>query len=194
MRRFLALLMEHPELLFIAVVWIAGMLGQLGKLAKKRAPSLPPSPPSNEGLDAEAVAREMRRILRQPESESERVEPTPVPVTVVKRQAPLTERRSRTPLVERPPTPVAPTTSARRLPLHAASHVGESMEQRARRQRSVLGEHGRAHELGGLGGRVHQASATREAVHRYALDDLKRAFVLAEVLGPPLAIRRDREV
>ena len=129
-------------------------------------------------------------ILRHPEVEPAEPPPPapPKPLVVVP------ERRTRTPLVERPPTPVMPSAAARRLPIHVTPHVGEAMEQRTQRQLARLGERGRAHELGDLGGRVHHGGAARSGGHRYALDDLKRAFVLAEVLGPPLAMRREREV
>jgi hypothetical protein len=34
----------------------------------------------------------------------------------------------------------------------------------------------------------------RTDARRFALGDLKRAFVLSEILGPPLSIRREREL
>lgn len=188
MRRLLQFLVENPILLLVLVGWLAGLVGQIGKAAKKArergqpAPAEPPPADAEPELDAEAIAREMRRILRQPEPAS----PPPLPSPAPEARRPVG--------IERPPQPITTTTASRRLPIHVAPHVGESIQQRAQRQRSKVGEHALGSELGNLGGRVHQATTRRSQAHRYALNDLKQAFVLSEILGPPLAMRPDRQV
>lgn len=187
MRALIQFLTENPILLLILVGWLAGLIGKLGQAAKKARERGQPAPsePSEAQAEADAaeIAREMRRILRQRETET----PPSLP------SAPPPPRR---PVVvtERPPQPVAPTTGSRRLSLHEGPHLGESFGQRAQRQRSRVGEHGVGQEIGNLGGRVHQGAARRGEAHRFALDDLKRAFVLSEILGPPLSLRQDRQV
>ena len=187
MRELIRFLTDNPYLLLVLVAWIAGMVGQIGKAAKKareRTQEAPPPEVETELGHAE-IAREMRRILRQAEPEPEApAAPPPLPTPVRRRQ--IGE--------EMAPRAVVPTTSARRLPTHIDPHVGESIGQRVHRQRSTVGEHARGSELGNLGGRVHQVAVQRSAAHRFALDDLKRAFVLSEILGPPLSLREERQI
>lgn len=203
---------RNPWLAFVAVAWIAGIVGNIAKAAKRRqqqaslprqqpTPAMPPSQP-----DADAVAREMRRILGQAERdeqrERERSMPRPEPVATesgtsefeppaLPNRTPLplpsVQRRNRVE-PERAPTPVVPATAPRRLPTQIESHVGEKLAQRHVRPTAA------PHELGTLGGRAHQTAGRRVDTRRFALDDLKRAFVLSEILGPPLASRREREL
>lgn len=213
MRRLIEFLLANPILAFVAVAWIAGILGNLAKAAKRRQQqaSLPrqqPDPvatrPADPQPDADAVAREMRRILGQAERDEQRerdramrhepVTTEPVasefePPALPSRTPPAlpSERRRNRIEPERAPTPVVPTTSARRLPTQIESHVGEKLAQR--HVRATAGPH----ELGTLGGRAHQTASRRVDSRRFALGDLKRAFVLSEILGPPLSIRPDRE-
>lgn len=190
-----------------------------GQRDEPAAPSLPPAPArAPEPMrSADEVAREMRRILgmepdatdaargdrsSSPESPSRRDEPVaaepvrsdPVRVEPV-RVDPLPQRRPRNVAApERPPAPLAPTTSSRRLAIHVDPHVGEGIQRRGSVASGRVGEHP-GHELGTLGGRVHQEGRRSVGSSRYALDDLKRALVLNEILGPPLALRPgDRQV
>ena len=219
MKRLIEFLVQNPILGFVAVAWIGGILGNIAKSAKRRSQqsTLPPPAPqpiprpaeAKSEADAEAVAREMRRILGEREREVARerqraeaeaaaarsqpraepveadFEPPPLPV----RTPPVlpSDRRRNVAEPERPPLPVVPTTSARRLPRHIDPHVGETLAQRHVRTSAV------PHELGTLGGRSAHGAQRVQQERRFVLDDLKRAFVLSEILGPPLANRRDRE-
>ena len=210
MGKLIEFLLANPILAFVAVAWIAGILGNMARAAKRRQqqaslprqqPTAPAPRPADPQPDAEAVAREMRRILGQAERdeqlEGERSMPRPEPVAT-EFEAPALPSRTPPPLPsvlrrnrvepERAPTPVVPTTGARRLSTHVESHVGEVIAQRQVRPTST------AHELGTLGGRARQTAEKRADTRRFALDDLKRAFVLSEILGPPLASRREREL
>ncbi|MFN9275260.1 MAG: hypothetical protein ACK6D2_05945, partial [Planctomycetota bacterium] len=120
------------------MAWIAGILGNIAKAAKRRQqqaslpsqqPTAPAPRPADPQPDAEAVAREMRRILGQAERDEQRerervVRPEPVttePVATAFEPPPLPRRtppslpsEQRRNLVEpaRAPTPVVPTTAA----------------------------------------------------------------------------------
>jgi hypothetical protein len=240
--RLIEFFARNPVLLLVVVVWLAGIVGNVAKATKRsreaaaRRPE-PTSMPSPQPMrsepaqarapvgdarpmgqrDAEAVAREMRRILglepeegrRAPEPAEGRVEPlagdrvarqserqeaaprrpVAVPRPPVERAEPLPARARRdaaTP--ERAPTPVQPSTNRRRLEVHVDPHVGESIGKRARVGSGKVGDHA----LGELGGRAHAPTARAVRGARYELDDLKRAFVLSEILGPPLASRPER--
>jgi hypothetical protein len=241
--RLIEFFARNPVLLLVVVVWLAGIVGNVAKATKRsreaaaRRPE-PTSMPSPQPMrsepaqarapvgdarpmgqrDAEAVAREMRRILglepeegrRAPEPAEGRVEPlagdrvarqserqeaaprrpVAVPRPPVERAEPLPARARRdaaTP--ERAPTPVQPSTNRRRLDIHVDPHVGESIGKRARVGSGKVGDH----TLGELGGRAHAPMARAVRGARYELDDLKRAFVLSEILGPPLASRPERQ-
>ncbi|MBM3962567.1 MAG: hypothetical protein FJ306_11790 [Planctomycetes bacterium] len=115
--------------------------------------------------------------------------PVAVPRLPVERAEQLPARSRRdvaTP--ERAPTPVQPSTNRRRLEIHVDPHVGESIGKRARVGSGKVGDRA----LGELGGRSHGAPTRAVRGARYELDDLKRAFVLSEILGPPLASRPER--
>ncbi len=86
---------------------------------------------------------------------------------------------------ERAPAPLAPTAGARRLESHVDPHVGESIQRRASVQSGRVG-----HGVGHAASRAAASAHRRAAADRYALDDLKRLIVMAEILGPPLALRR----
>lgn len=148
--------------------------------------------------DEAAVAREMRRILGLDPDEPATKEPasgdrgavaaTPRPAPIVVRVPRPRPAPNDVVTPEKPPTPVAPTTSRRRLEVHVDPHVGESIGKRARVGSGKVGEH----VLGGLGGRAPEQVQRAVRGARYELDDLKRAFVLSEILGPPLASRPER--
>lgn len=183
MRRLIDFLLQNPILLFVAVAWIAGMIGNLGKMRKQRqrpAPSPRPAPAPVRRTEpsapsSEQIAAEMRRILREAEQRSASTE-------APSRQASVLQRNRVEP--ERAPVPVVPTTQSRKLATHVDPHVGEQLAQRHVRTS------GPSRELGTLGGRAtHKVVVHHEAARRFALDDLRRAFVLSEILGPPLARR-----
>lgn len=151
---------------------------------------------------AEEIAREMRRILGADPRSGDRtpaeasrgdvgVDYDEVPVATTPTPPPLPERlrRRNVPEPEKAPTPVVPTTSARRLPIHVDPHVGESIQQRTTVRSGRVGDHAPGTELGSLGGRTHERHRQRGMAGRYALVDLKRIIVLNEILGPPLALR-----
>ena len=243
MDRLIEFFIRNPVLLVVAVVWIAGVVGNIvkaGKRAREAAvrrqdaqPAPVPSAPSRQPVaveppplgqarpmgqrDAEAVAREMRRILglepaagdRSQAADEGRAEPTagdrferteapPARPTAAPppRRPPIAPRPPAVPqrarrdvaMPERAPTPVEPSTNRRRLEVHVDPHVGESIGKRARVGSGKVGDHA----LGDLGGRTQSGRSKESRGARYELDDLKRAFVLSEILGPPLASRPER--
>ncbi len=197
--RLLQLVIDNPWLLFIAVAWLAGMIGNAAKAAKKAreragqpgAPSRSLRPQSTPATprqrSAEEVAAEMRRLLGlSPEAKEERK------VEVRREPPPPSPRRSvRWDVVEpeRSPAPALPSTQDRRLEIHDAPHVGERIQHRHSVQSGRVGQHAPGSSFGTLGGRVHEAQQKRRTATRFPLDDLKRAFVLSEILRPPLALR-----
>ncbi len=187
--------------------------------APAQSPQPQPQPQPMDDERAQAVAREMRRILgiepeareearqappvkARPEPRASAAEPVagdrrsvepptrrePVRPAPVRREPspPLARRNVAAP--ERAPAPVQPTSGRRRLEIHVDPHVGESIGKRARVGSGKVGEHA----LGGLGGRAPEQVQRAVRGARYELDDLKRAFVLSEILGPPLASRPER--
>lgn len=182
MGRLFEFLRQNPILLFVAIAWIAGMIGNIGRMRKQRQSRAPATRPSPEPVrrsepsatSADQIAAEMRRILREAEQRS-------APAAEAPRPAPVVQRNRVEP--ERAPVPVVPTTQARKLPTHVDPHVGEQLAQRH------VKTTGPSRELGSLGGRSQQRAVQREELKRFALKDLKRAFVLSEILGPPLARR-----
>lgn len=218
MDRLLRLLFDQPIILFVLFAWVAGAIGNAVRAARKRqesgsARSTPPPLPSRETApaarrSAEDVAREMRRILgmedvptevkpearpvaRQP-VEARSTEPTSTEAPRPRSLPPTIGRRD-VALPERAPTPAMPTTQNRRLHLHEASHLGERMQHRNSPQSRRVAQPA-DRELGSLGGRVHAASIIRrEGVRLVDLSDLKRAFVMNEILGKPLALRASEQ-
>lgn len=194
MRQLFDFLMQRPILLFVLVAWIAGMIGNAAKAmrkareraeAQRRMPPAGPPPVRTVGrsqapgqASADDIAAEMRRILGM-ETVPRRTAPAPTPAPV----------RRATLQAERPPTPVLPTTQQRHIEIHVDPHVGESIGDRIERHSSAAATRRDTSSLGSLGGRVHAHRGRREAAHRFALDDLRTALVLNEILGPPLALR-----
>ena len=188
MDRLFEFLRSNPIVVFVLLAWLAGMIGNVVKAAGKarertarqrgpaanaapRAPQAGGAPAGRRSADD--IAAEMRRL---PGLEPE----APQPVTTA--EPPVPPIRRRLVEVERPPTPVAPAPR-RQLEIHVDPHVGEAMAQRRPQPRP------RAPGFGSLGGRVHAPTRSREAAHRFPLDDLKSAFVLSEILGPPVGLR-----
>lgn len=194
---------RNPLLLMVALVWLAGLIGNVVKASKRRReraeaatrPTPMPAPESARETrrpeparlperTAEDIAREMRRILgveTEPtagDRSAEPVEPPQPPPLPARKPRPVAE-------TERAPVPVLPTTSARKLTIHVDPHVGEGIPGRSLASGARVG----THELGSLGGRVHKVTARQATSSRYALTDLKRAIVLNEILGKPLALR-----
>lgn len=207
MNRLLSFLFENPILLVVVGLWIAGVVGNVVKAAQRRQqqgggggdrqePMRRERAPAEDApaqRSADDVAREMRRILGMEEpvaaepQETEPVRPRPAP-----RPAPVVRRDVALP--ERPPAPARPTTQTRRLPKHADSHVGERMQHRHGPQSGRVGHKEQGKGLGSLGGRVHEAlGPQRERRRLVDLTDLQRAFVMSEILGKPLALRRPDE-
>lgn len=198
MNRLLEFLFKNPILLFVLVAWVAGMIGNARRAAQRRrqAPPIPTARPSTPAGDpaerrsAEEVAREMRRILGMEEAPAAPPPPMPEP------KAPVVVRRNAAE-PERPPVVVVPSTQNRRLQLHEASHVGERMQQRGAPHGSRKGPPaGADRDFGSLGGRVHASAGIRRDGRRLVdLADLKRSFVMNEILGKPLALRsRDEQL
>jgi hypothetical protein len=198
LRRIVQFLIENPIVAFFVLAWIAGMIGNVVRGAKKAAPRpqgarRPPAPVAIEpARSPEAVAAEMRRILGLDPEPVAKPEPRPhaSPRPVV---APEVVRRPlRTEITEgdRAPAPVMPSTQRRRLELHDNPHVGEAIEQRHMVESARSAARDGAAKLGGLGGRaVAGPRHVRPDRRLVDLHDLKRIFVLSEILGPPLAMR-----
>lgn len=230
--RFLGrLLREHPYLVLILLAWLASIAGSLRTAAKKarqRAEQAArrqqgPAPVRRPAEDsAEAIAREMRRILGQAEaephagdvaarseglrSESQRAgarpeapRPEPLRREPLQRDALRPEPQRRPPPLpevvlersegDRGPTPLQASVAQRRLQVQVAPHVGDAIAQRHMGRAGMAGAPG----LGSLGGRVAAGAHVAAGRRRYQLDDLAHLVVLAEILGPPLALRRPGE-
>lgn len=208
MRGLLRFLIENPILLVIAVAWIAGMINNVRTAMKKARErgTLPPPPASEPTFErqqvpaqplptrtAEQITQEMRRILGGEPTDGDGGRGAPSSGPTGPRTAAERHRDWDRLSHERPPVPVVPSTPQRRLPTHIEPHLGEAIGRRPSLQpRRPAAAAGRG-ELGDLGGRVHHEASARAIGGRYALTDLKRIIVLNEILGPPLALRRDRE-
>lgn len=223
MNRLLEFLFKNPLVLFVLLAWVGGMIGNARRAARRREEARrppAPTPVSSPRTDpaaqrsAEEVAREMRRILGMEDGpvtapgspRREEAYQEPSSYDEARQDAPRAPRlpgtsrhdSSRHDVVEpeRPPLPVVPSTQNRRLHLHEASHVGERIAQRSglpgAKMATPLGERA----IGSLGGRVHAAPTVRRGGNRLIdLGDLKRAFVMNEILGKPLALRsRDEQL
>lgn len=213
MRRLFQFLFDNPILLFIVVAWVAGAIGNILKASKKArgasggAPPVSPPPrraPVQPGRRSpEDIAAEMRRILgldpdappRSPKPQRAEAPRTSAPRTTGQsepvRRAPLASQVAK---AAPPPLPSqAPLSpNERRLDIHVDPHVGEGIQHRhLGKPRQGLRE--TQTQLGGLGRRTSEPRPRRSAATRYPLTDLKRIMVLNEILGPPLALRRDDE-
>ncbi len=201
MRDLIRFLFDNPIVLVLLVTWLLGLVGKVVQTASQKAKRAaqpgaggpPPVPPqAQRKVSAEEALAEMRRILGEQQKAQQRPQPTPPPVPRAEplRQTlrPQPQRRPVAPpsrSAERPPQPVRPS-SLGRMGTRVDPHVGEGVQ---RRQTPASGAVGHS-DLGGLGGRTAQHSAVRQR-RRGLLDlsDLKRAVVLREVLGPPVALR-----
>jgi hypothetical protein len=94
-------------------------------------------------------------------------------------------RRRDIPGQRRPPS-FGPGATFGKLASQFEPHVGEGIQRRATPATGAVGRDA----LGTLGGRTAARGTRRRAYHGLVdLHDLKRAFVLMEVLGKPLALR-----
>lgn len=219
MDRLFRLLLENPFLLLVLVAWIGGAIANvlratkrakerteqarrdMGRRDEARAQRTAAEPVSTEprttepSRSAEDVAAEMRRILGMdgPLPRSARRSPSLPEVAVeLPPSTPPPRRPLRTDVVlpERAPRPVVPTTQSRSLELHGDSHVGDAI--RSRHLTTPSARHGAA--VGNLGGRVPEGhTVRRRSTSRYAIEDLKKAFIVNEILGPPLSLRGTEE-
>ena len=124
----------------------------------------------------EQIAREMRRILG--------LEPAPA-------ASPPPSRPSAPspPPLERPPEPIRVSTESSNLRTRVDPHVGEGIRDRHMRESMVGKPRAGRGAIGNLGGRV--TGRKRAVAHgsRYALDDLRKAIVINEILSPPVSLR-----
>lgn len=217
MRGFFDLLLRNPILLLVLGAWLVGMIGNILKAqqkARQRRPARPEppvarplpterapmsrspvaSPPTASPAPAprqprpqprpvqspEEIAREMRRILG--------LEPEPAPsVPPAPPRRPVSIPAEPPPSGERPPTPVRP--QLRPLATRVDPHVGDQIRERHMRDAGLGRARAGLPELGSLGGRAIQRRRGARAGSHYLPDDLQRAFVLMEILGPPVALR-----
>jgi hypothetical protein len=125
------------------------------------------------------IAAEMRRLLGLQQEPAQA--PTPAPVV--------------------PETPEPEVVIANSRPQIRAvsdvmmssieSHVGEGMRDRHMAKTEVGHVHGSRGSIGNLGGRV-TASTAREVAksrRRYAINDLKQAIIMSEIVSPPVTMR-----
>lgn len=191
MEKLLRLLFDNPVLLMVVLAWLVGAIGNAVRRGvrgaasrpESRRPSTSPPPlqrrePSSVRKTPDQVAAEMRRILGLDT------------VEVVPEQPVVRPVHRETIAVERPPEPVHVSTRDRRLELHVASHVGEELQRRKDPHSGLVG----TQRIGDLGGRTTSAPRMGRTTGRLVdLGDLKRAVLAAEILGPPLALREERQ-
>jgi len=132
---------------------------------------------------ADDVAREMRRILGLEPRPQQQPERSGAPAWPEPQAAP----------VERPPQRPRPAEPARRSSperrgTHVDPHVGEGIRDR-HMDRSKFDGRNVGRGFGSLGGRVKKVKQRARAGARYSLDDLKTAFVMSEILSPPVSLR-----
>jgi hypothetical protein len=211
--RWIDFLLRNPLLLLVALAWIAGVINNAIKAKKKAdenrrrreqqrhggspgtipdaakaepaaalARQAPPPPrpvtaPATRQPQSspEQIAQEMRRLLGLEPDVVATPTPTPPP--------PRREPRRMVVEPERAPQPVMPSAQARRLPRHIDPHVGEGIQHRH------VDPHVSGYRFGTLGGRAPAIARSQATAARFALEDLKKAFILSEILAPPLALR-----
>ena len=141
--------------------------GPAARVGQQRGPARSPAD----------VASEMRRVLG--------LEPTPP------------SPRS-TPPSPRPPAPVpvkGPRDRARINPIdegleiHVDPHVGERIRDRRMKSSKVGADRANRGAIGNLGGRVSGSGAVRSDGRPHLLDDLRKAIIINEILGPPVSMR-----
>jgi len=215
MDRWLRILFENPFLLLVLLAWIGGAIANAVKAtkrareraeqAKRPAPdrrdearvqrtSTEPTatePRQTESArSAEDVAAEMRRILGMEEPVPRASRRTPARSEGETEASPAAPARRSVHrdvvLPERAPRPVVPTTQSRSLDIHVQPHVGDAIRSRHLSTQSTRS----TANVGNLGGRVREDRPPgRRSTSRWSIDDLKKAFVVNEILGPPLSLR-----
>ena len=96
-----------------------------------------------------------------------------------------------------PPPPPPPRRPARealeddraRYASRVDPHVGESIRDRHMAATKVGQPRGGRGAIGNLGGRVAKQARQARRGSRYALDDLRQAIVINEILSPPVGLR-----
>jgi hypothetical protein len=211
MHRLWDFLWHNPILLFVLGAWLIGMIGNVIKArtnARERAEKLtrpqpvppprgatqqqqapvrqtPPARTARAPQSAEDIAREMRRILGLDPDAAQATAPQQAPV---QQQATVPQQPRRSGGQARPQPPAPPAGRERRLERHVDPHVGEGIRDRHMQSRVGQPRSGRS-SMGSLGGRTKQVTRRAAAVTRFALDDLRTAFVMSEILAPPVALR-----
>jgi hypothetical protein len=155
--------------------------------AQRRSPSPSPPPPStaaraggrlagSAAQTPEQIAREMRRILGLEA-------PPAAPPPGARSPAPAP------PPLERPPEPVRVSLDSTRIETRVDPHVGEGIRDRHLRESMVGKARAGRGAIGNLGGRVSSGKRAVGRDSRYALDDLRKAIVISEILSPPVSLR-----
>jgi len=165
------------------------MAQPLPDLAQQRAQRRSPSPPppstaaraggrlaGSAAQTPEQIAREMRRILGLEA-------PPAAPPPGARSPAPAP------PPLERPPEPVRVSLDSTRIETRVAPHVGEGIRDRHLRESMVGKARAGRGAIGNLGGRVSSGKRAVGRDSRYALDDLRKAIVISEILSPPVSLR-----
>jgi cytoskeletal protein RodZ len=200
MHFIIEMLRSQPILILVLSVWIIGAISnavqqqrrQQQKQKKQQPEKMSQQRPAPRRPTAEEVAAEMRRALG--------LDPKPE-----KAPAKPPARSPRPPDVRPPPRPVAPAPvsplprALSKVEARAPS-VGERMEARPAPASGAVGAQAPGSQslgtqsLGSLGGRAGARAARRPRGGSALVDlrDLPRAFVMREVLDPPLALREPR--
>jgi hypothetical protein len=219
MRMLISFLLENPILLGVVVLWIVGGISNIRKAVRAQQERMrqqqqgqqqgqqqrQPEAATTASWPTEPVVADQPRPVARPKPAA----PTEADIrrdmqAILARGRPRgaaadVERAVEEPTSirshgdERPPAPMTSTTSGRRLTIHVDPHVGEGIARRAQAQRSKVGAHAPGTELGSLGGRTKEGREQRAVANRYPLTDLRRLFVMNEILGKPLALRESRE-
>ncbi|MFK7742370.1 MAG: hypothetical protein AB8H80_18800 [Planctomycetota bacterium] len=150
-------------------------------VAQQRSPQTAGPASQQPQQAAEEVAREMRRILG--------LEPKTEPAASPR---PVSPRPPAAPSARREPEPIRREllgSERDQLRTRVDPHVGESLRDRhVVRDRSLQGRSTRP-AMGSLGGRTTRRKKVETKASRFALDDLRKAIVLNEILSPPRAMR-----
>jgi hypothetical protein len=205
MDKLLELLLKNPIIAIFVVIWIAGSVGNVLKAkkraetARRRRPGPAPSPQqlapqpapvsrpgpatsrgrlaNSQAQTPEEIAREMRRILGL-----EDAPPPPKPAAAPPPPEPPAPPRLR-------PALASLKDDTDRYSSRVDPHVGERIRDRHMAATKV-GQPSRGRgAIGNLGGRVAKKVQTRREGSRYAMEDLRKAIVINEILSPPVGLR-----
>lgn len=134
-----------------------------------------PAPAAGTASSPQQVAAEMRRILG--------LSPEPA--------APAPRPASPPPLRREPELIPVDPASVKLRDSRVDSHVGEQMRDRHIARSMVGRTSSKRGKIGNLGGRVNTARRVRPVAkeRRFALDELRKAIVINEILMPPVSMR-----